>query len=260
MSDLIALLRNNQCMVKYSKEYYETWTPDGALQMSDDKLLENVIELNCSNRQLTSLPQLPNCQILICDNNQITSLPQLPNCRILICSNNQLPSLPHLPNCNYMHCSNNQLPSLPPLPNCRELFCYNNQLPSLPQLPNCRILYCYKNRLTSLPQLTNCQILYCYNNQLTSLPVLNNLHYNDWSNNCLPFEELDKWEIVWKTIRLYLQIKYFRLWYKFMLQSKANKKAELHLELKWSPELQFYKDTPEYRHWHNCLQQSHFVR
>jgi len=200
MADLIALLRNNQCFVKYSKEYYETRTPDGASQMPDDKLLENVIELNCSNRQLTSLPQLPNCQILYCHNNQLTSLPHFPNCKALNCSNNQL---------------------------------------------------------TSLPQLPNCILLWCYDNQLTSLPQLPNIRSYGWSNNCLPFGKLAKWKIIWKTRRLYLQIKYFRLWYKFMLHSKARVKVELHNELKYSPNLQFYKNTEEYEHWHNCLQQSH---
>ena len=112
---------------------------------------------------------------------------------------------------------------------------------SLPQLHNCIYLHCSNNQLTSLSQLHNCKDLYCSNNQLA-------------------FEELDKWQIVWKARRLYLQIKYFRLWYKFMLQSKAKKKAELHLELKYSPDLPFYKETKEYKHWLNCLQQSHFVR
>jgi len=233
MTDLITLLRNKQCTVKYSKEYDETLT--GASHVSDDELLENVIELYCCDKQLTSLPQLPNCTELWCSNNQLTSLPQLPKC-------------------NKLYCYNNQLTSLPQLPNCKWLNCYNNQLTSLPQLPNCTNLYCYNNQLTCLPVLNN---LYYPDYSNNCLPVLINICYSDWSNNCLPFDELDKWKIIWKARRLYLQIKYFRLWYKFMLQSKAKKKSEIHLELKYSPNLQFYKNTEEYEHWHNCLQQSH---
>ena len=209
MADLIALLRNNECIVKYSKQYDANW--------DDEELLDNVIELDGAFKGLTSLPQLPNCTYLLCSHNQLTSLPQLPN--------------------------------------CIDLICYNNQLISLPQLPNCRELFCSNNQLTSLPKLVNCQRLYCYDNQITSLPQLPNIQSYDWSNNCLPFYELDKWIIVWKVRRLYLQIKYFRLWYKFMLHSKARVKAELHNELKYSPDLQFYKNTEEYDHWTTVIGQ-----
>jgi len=37
-----------------------------------------------------------------------------------------------------------------------------------------------------------------------------------------------------------------------MLQSKANKKGALHNELKYSPELPFYKETYEYKHFTEC--------
>ena len=46
--DLIQLLRTGRCYVKYSKEYDEKW--------DDETLLENIIELNCSWKNLTSSP------------------------------------------------------------------------------------------------------------------------------------------------------------------------------------------------------------
>jgi hypothetical protein len=38
------------------------------------------------------------------------------------------------------------------------------------------------------------------------------------------------------------------LWYWKMLQSKANKKQKLHLELLWSPDTKFYQGRDEYQH------------
>src|SRR3990167_4322157 len=102
--DLIHLLRTGHCIVKYNKEYDEKW--------DDETLLENIIKLNCSCRNLSSLPALNNC----------------------------------------------------------------------------KTLYCYNNQLTSLPDLEN--RIYQNDSYLTD-------GYYNWSNNCLPFEELDKWKCVW---------------------------------------------------------------
>ena len=102
MADLITLLRNKQCKVKYNKEYDE--------KCSDEELLENVIELNCPCNNLTSLPSLPQVQELWCENNQLTSLPPLPLCTFLDCSKNKLTSLSPLPLCTELKCDNNPLP------------------------------------------------------------------------------------------------------------------------------------------------------
>ena len=66
------------------------------------------------------------------------------------------------------------------------------------------------------------------------------------SNNQLPFVELDDFHKLWKFKNIYLEIKYFRLMYKKMLLLKANKKRDLHNELKYSPDLPFYKEDDYY--------------
>jgi Leucine-rich repeat (LRR) protein len=55
--------------------------------------------LNCSNNQLTSLPNLPEIlEVLYCGGNQFTSLPYLPETlNKLYCNYNKLTSLPNLP-------------------------------------------------------------------------------------------------------------------------------------------------------------------
>jgi len=62
--------------VKYHKEW------------SDDELLSHIIFLDCHNKQLTTLPDLINCQELWCNQNQLTTLPDLINCQVLNCYDN----------------------------------------------------------------------------------------------------------------------------------------------------------------------------
>ena len=92
---------------------------------------DNIVYLDCSYNNLTSLPELPNSlQILYCGSNQLSLLPELPN------------SLQHL-SCNY-----NQLTKLPKLPNGLQILkCEYNQLVLLPELPNSlKLLSCRYNR------------------------------------------------------------------------------------------------------------------
>src|SRR3984885_10466973 len=98
--DLITLIRNNNCEIKYNVEYQKEW--------SDDELLSHIIFLNCHRKQLTTLPDLINCQELYCYNNQLTTLPDLINCRELYCGLNQLTTLPDLIDCKNLNCRNNQ--------------------------------------------------------------------------------------------------------------------------------------------------------
>jgi len=48
--------------------------------------------------------------------------------------------------------------------------------------------------------------------------------------------------------KLYLGIKYIRLWCLFKTKSIINKKKDLLLELLFSPDLKFYKSDPYYLH------------
>ena len=221
MVDLIRLIRNNECTVKYDSKFNMEW--------SDNELLSHIIVLDCSNNQLTNLPELLNCTELYCRNNRLTNLPDLPNCIKLDCFYNRLTNLSDLPNCIELDCSHNHLTNLPKLLNCIELYCHENQLTYLPELSNCELLCCFNNQLTNLPELPKCKYLYCDNNNLS-------------------FTTLEENKKIWKFKRFYLRLKYFKLFYKRMLQSLAKKKYDLHLELKYSPNLSFYKEDSYYKH------------
>lgn len=161
----------------------------------------SLVNLDCSNNSLTSLPTLPtSLSVLYCHNNSLSSLPTLPSSLTqLECGYNSLSSLPALPNsltslkCHYnyitnlptlpnslavLHCYKNSMPSLPVLPNTLTfLDCSDNSITALPTLPaSMTHLYCYKNSLTaSLPNLpSSLQILDCSVNSLSSIPALPN--------------------------------------------------------------------------------------
>ena len=137
-----------------------------------------VSELNCSDNQITALPELPaSLTALYCWSNQLTALPELPDSlTLLTCSSNQLTALPELTaSLTELYCSENQLTALTELTaSLTKLDCRGNQLTALPELPdNLNNLYCSDNQLTTLPELpASLTVLECYNNQLTNLPVL----------------------------------------------------------------------------------------
>jgi Leucine-rich repeat (LRR) protein len=116
-------------------------------------LFEKIEVLNCSNNQLTSLPELPDgLEMLDCAFNQFISLPELPGgLKELYCSFNHFTSLPELPDgLKVLDCSFNQLTSLPELPNgLKLLFCFNNRLTSLPELPKSLIIIHSQNNQLS---------------------------------------------------------------------------------------------------------------
>ena len=121
------------------------------------KRLNNIKDgiLHICGLNLTQLPSSTlwvNVRILDCTNNQLTSLPELPNVKYLHCSRNQLTRLPDLPNIEFLHCGHNQLTTLPDLPNVKELSCGFNQLTILPDLPNIRRLFCFSNPLPYNPK------------------------------------------------------------------------------------------------------------
>ena len=152
------------------------------------------------------VPVLPLCTELYCSFNKLTSL-------------SETPTVPVLPLCTKLRCYGNQLTSLSVLPLCTELDCCNNQLTSLSDLPLCTELYCFGNRLTSLSYLPLCTTLHC--------------------DVGMPFYDLSKWKKVWRTKELLLGRKYFTRWRVFVFVAK---KRDLHDELKYSPELPFYRD------------------
>jgi Leucine-rich repeat (LRR) protein len=188
---------DSSCPAVLAAKYIDV-SSRGISNLSGIEVFVNDTLLNCSNNQLTSLPNLPlPLTYLYCLENQLTSLPNLPqsliyiNCNdnvltslpilpttltILICSNNQISSLPTFPQSLInVNCSFNLLNALPTLlPSLTTFDCSGNQITSLPTLPSSLVTFgCSANQLTSLPTLpSTLHTLSCAGNQLDSLPTL----------------------------------------------------------------------------------------
>ncbi|MEQ8175565.1 MAG: S-layer homology domain-containing protein [Syntrophomonadaceae bacterium] len=133
--------------------------------------------LDCSQNNLTILPQLPSNLVSInCSQNQLNSLPLLSNnLSQLICNGNNLTILPPLPSgLTMLQCHQNQLTNLPPMPNSLvNLVCSMNQLNTIPDLSATSVttLLCGANQLLNLPGLPDSlEHLGCEGNQISSLP------------------------------------------------------------------------------------------
>lgn len=162
------------------------WDRFNLINLNGIKKFKNLINLDCRNNKLTSLPdlsELKNLKLLNCSYNNLTSLPdlsELKNLEQLYCQNNKLISLPdlsQLKNLKYLHCDNNNLTSLP----------------DLSDLKNLITLYCDENNLTSLPDLSeieNLKNLTCCGNYLPfkcSKNINNLKEYLNWHKETYPW-------------------------------------------------------------------------
>ena len=121
--------------------------------------LENIIKLDCSSNQLTSLPEnigsLVNLEKLWCSENQLTSLPEsignLVKLYDLKCDDNQLTSLPesfgNLVNLKYFDYSGNPLKEIPQIQRLKNK---QNEVDPLlhSYMKNCEVEYCKSRKET----------------------------------------------------------------------------------------------------------------
>ena len=146
----------------------------------NNKLPDNLLDLECDDNFLTKLPDLPdNLEWLSCNNNKLTKLPYLPDSlQYLYCDDNNLKNLPELPDgIKEVNCTDNNIEGeITYLPDNIEIFCCsNNKIQSIPELPQSLLeLECNQNNLRHLPDLENTRLikLNCSDNNITELPDL----------------------------------------------------------------------------------------
>jgi len=168
---------------------------------------ENLIELNCSNNQLTTLDLSKNTNLtkLFCTGNKLIELDFSKNIELqeLYCYINELTQLNVSKNIKLkvLSCSDNQLIQLniSENTNLEYLRCSDNQLTQLDISKDINLvtLYCSNNQLTQLniSENTNLEYLRCSNNQLTQLDISKNikLKETDCSKNAIDLSGL--WSI-----------------------------------------------------------------
>jgi Leucine-rich repeat (LRR) protein len=104
----------------------------------NNKLPDNLMDLECNDNNITKLPDLPNnLEWLSCINNQLTKLPYLPDSLLyLYCDDNLLTKLPELPDSiKEVNCADNNIQGeISYLPDTLEIYCCsNNQIQKLPE-------------------------------------------------------------------------------------------------------------------------------
>ena len=143
-------IHENSDIDPYGEEDWDIDNLSPILQMAKNlgKPYDQIIELICSNKQLTSLEgieNLINLERLYCGNNQLTSLDGIENLtrlRFISCWDNQITSLAG---------TDDGSVGLENLTNLERLYCWNNQLTSLEgieNLTNLKVLDCRYNRFT----------------------------------------------------------------------------------------------------------------
>ncbi len=168
-------------------------------QVLDLQYMYNLIEVNCSNNQLSSLSVINsagNLTKLNISNNNFTGIDvsNNPNLQILDCSNNQITNagfnLQSQTNLLALNCSNNLLTQLDvsQATLLEDLTCNDNQLSSLDLSQNTSLitLICDNNQIANILSPSNSlMLLNCSNNQLTALDITQNTQLSDFdcSNN-----------------------------------------------------------------------------
>jgi hypothetical protein len=119
-----------------------------------------------------------NKEIIDCRDKNITSVPQLPNLRAFNCDLNLLTSLPVFPKLTHLCCTENLFETLSELHlNLESLSCSTNSPDSSPSSPRLRRLDYRVNEITSLPDFLN------LDNNLDPLPDFPNLRELNYSHS-----------------------------------------------------------------------------
>lgn len=226
------------------------------------KLLIKNGSLNIANRNLTELPESDiwkEVKYLNCSNNNLARLPNLPSVVKLICTKNVLIELPKMPLITDLCCDFNKLTKLTELPLVVSLNCEYNNLTELPYMPNIRWLNCSNNYLTRIPNFENIIILHCSTNLLTMLPEVPNAIVGTYCNN--RFHYNPKYRIKMALIyKFTLAVIAVRRWRKNAMKRVSEYKTDLHNELLYSPDLPFYLQTTESRHWFEMVIKKSYER
>lgn len=119
-------------LLRRIKTYHEQYNPYG-----------RSTELNINSLRITSLPDLPSdITVLDCSNTDITSIPDHPNLIELYCWGTKITRIPYAPNLRVLYCTNTDITVIPSLPHLVRLMCDNTLITVLPDLPNLQLLLC----------------------------------------------------------------------------------------------------------------------
>lgn len=160
----------------FSKLLYLDFHNNNIYNLNILTLLPNLKHLNCSNNNVSNLPEnMPKLQELICSNNNITYIPSSYSEKLtkLICDFNRITEIEEMPKLKILNCNNNEIIKLPNyIRHLQTLSCDNNNLIELPELPELTHLSCNYNKIIKLPEQVSKNIfdVRCCNNKIEKIP------------------------------------------------------------------------------------------
>ena len=92
-------------------------------------------KIECNDSGVTSIPLLPNVEILLLDSNNIQTLPYLDKVRVLSCSRNNITHLKMYPDLDTLECQFNKIQSIPEYPKLDVLCAWGNKIVNVPRIP-----------------------------------------------------------------------------------------------------------------------------
>lgn len=159
-----------------------------------NKLPPSLIELNCKENNLESLPscsECPNLKRIECSNNNIRNIPVYSNITDLLCNNNKIESLIGLKkleklscmnnkiclinecgNLKYLDCSNNDIKYLPEMEKLVDLIINNNMIDNLGKFKNLKYIEMFGTKIKILPYIDTLEELFCHKENITEISKL----------------------------------------------------------------------------------------
>lgn len=133
-------------------------------KLSSDIIVNNLIELTCSNNKIRSITS-NKLTHLNASNNLITFV-NIPNIQILIINKNNIICIKNYVNLKYLECIENSIEKLSDMEELEELYIGNNKLYELSNMPKLKILNCVKNPIEKI------KFFPCLKSIMTSTPKI----------------------------------------------------------------------------------------
>lgn len=182
--------------------------------------------------------------VLECQGRGVKHLPNLKNVRKVWCYCNQIKTIPNWENIEFVDCSNNQIETLPNWKSIKEVWCYSNQLNSLPKWKSVQKIYCYFNQIKIIPNWKEAVRINFSSNLVKIYPEWKNRELVTADDNLI----LSKPVECWRLHHLLFLKKIILAFYMKKIFNTAETLESVNIELLYSPDLNFYKDREEYKH------------
>jgi len=144
----------------------------------DFSVFSNLLSLNLSNNNLTSLPNLPvSLEELIIDSNRISHIPMMKHIKRIRARQNNLNRIDYAPSLESLNVSDNpELRSIISLPNLYYLDIARTGITQIPMCSNLKYLDMSETRISVLQTLPSLCILRCEKSDLQDISALQNLY------------------------------------------------------------------------------------